>query len=62
MGPDSAFYVVVASAAGAVLLAWAYFRAYERIPLTEDELSLIRWNERHFGDTLRPDNEARTSG
>jgi hypothetical protein len=29
MGPDSAFYVVVVSAAGAVLLAWAYFRVYE---------------------------------
>jgi hypothetical protein len=26
MGPDSALYVVVASAAGAVLLAWLYFR------------------------------------
>jgi hypothetical protein len=29
MGPDSAFYVVVASAVGAVLLAWVYFRAYQ---------------------------------
>jgi hypothetical protein len=29
MGPDSAFSVVVAFAAGAVLLAWAYFRAYQ---------------------------------
>src|SRR5215471_18278822 len=29
MGPDSAFYVVVASAAAAVLLAWVYFRAYQ---------------------------------
>lgn len=30
----------------------AYFRAYERTPLTEDELSLLRWNEEHFGETL----------
>lgn len=30
----------------------AYFSGYERAPLTEDELSLIRWNEAHFGDTL----------
>lgn len=30
----------------------AYFQAYERIPLTEDELAFIRWNEQHFGDTL----------
>ena len=28
MGPDSAFYVVVAYAAGAVLLAWLYFRRF----------------------------------
>jgi predicted DNA-binding protein len=30
----------------------AYFRGYERTPLTEDELSQIRWNEAHFGGTL----------
>src|ERR1051326_3559446 len=28
MNPDTALYVVVAFAAGAVLLAWVYFRAY----------------------------------
>src|SRR5438270_796016 len=28
MSPDSAFYVVVAYAAGAVLLAWLYFRHF----------------------------------
>src|SRR5438067_886754 len=28
MGPDNAFYVVVAYAAGAVLLAWLYFRRF----------------------------------
>ncbi|OGO72590.1 MAG: hypothetical protein A3G84_04415 [Chloroflexi bacterium RIFCSPLOWO2_12_FULL_71_12] len=30
----------------------AYFRGYERTPLTDDELSFLRWNEEHFGDTL----------
>lgn len=29
----------------------AYFRAYERTPLTDDELSFIRWSEQHFGET-----------
>jgi hypothetical protein len=30
----------------------AYFAAYERTPLTDDELSFIRWSEAHFADTL----------
>ncbi len=30
----------------------AYFSAYERVPLTADELSVLRWNEEHFGDAL----------
>ncbi len=29
-----------------------YFQAYERAPLTDDEVAAIRWNEAHFGDTL----------
>lgn len=28
----------------------AYFQGYERAPLTDDELSLIRWSEEHVGD------------
>lgn len=27
----------------------SYFSGYERAPLTADELSLLRWNEQHFG-------------
>ncbi len=30
----------------------AYFAAYERTPLTDDELALLRWSEEHFGETL----------
>lgn len=30
----------------------AYFSGYERMPLTEDELSLTRWNAKHFGEML----------
>jgi predicted DNA-binding protein len=30
----------------------AYFSGYERAPLTDDELSLLRWNEEHFSETL----------
>lgn len=30
----------------------SYFRGYERAPLTSDELSLLAWNEEHFGETL----------
>lgn len=30
----------------------AYFRGYERSPLTDDELSLLAWNEEHFGDAF----------
>lgn len=30
----------------------SYFRGYERTPLTSDELSLLRWNEEHFGEAL----------
>jgi predicted transcriptional regulator len=30
----------------------AYFRGYERSPLTEDEISMIRWSEEHFGEAL----------
>jgi predicted DNA-binding protein len=29
-----------------------YFRGYERAPLTADEVSLVRWNEEHFGEVL----------
>ncbi len=28
----------------------AYFSGYERAPLTADEVSLLRWNEAHFGE------------
>lgn len=28
----------------------SYFRGYERAPLTDDELSLLAWNEQHFGE------------
>lgn len=27
-----------------------YFAGYERKPLTEDEISLLTWNEEHFGE------------
>lgn len=30
----------------------SYFSGYERAPLTEEELSLLRWNEDHFGEAL----------
>lgn len=30
----------------------AYFGGYERAPLTDDELSLLMWNEDHFGEVL----------
>lgn len=29
-----------------------YFRGYEQMPLTDDELDFIAWNEQHFGETL----------
>ena len=29
----------------------AWLSAHERVPLTEDELSFIRWDEEHFGET-----------
>ncbi len=32
----------------------AYFAGYERAPLTDDELRLIRWNEQHSGDVADP--------
>lgn len=28
----------------------AYFSAYERVPLTEDEIEVLRWSEDHFGE------------
>lgn len=28
----------------------AYFSGYERAPLTADAVSLLRWNEEHFGE------------
>lgn len=28
----------------------AYFKGYERAPLTDDELSLLSWNEEHFDE------------
>ncbi len=30
----------------------AYFSGYERSPLTDDELSLLRWSEEHFGEVV----------
>lgn len=30
----------------------SYFSGYERALLTADELSLIRWNEAHFGEIV----------
>ena len=30
----------------------SYFSGYERAPLTDDELSLARWNEEHFAEGL----------
>lgn len=30
----------------------SYFSGYERAPLTDDELSLLRWNEEHAGEVL----------
>lgn len=30
----------------------AYFKGYERAPLTDDELSLLSWNEEHFEELL----------
>lgn len=30
----------------------AYFSGYERAPLTDDEISLLRWNEEHIGEAL----------
>jgi metal-responsive CopG/Arc/MetJ family transcriptional regulator len=38
----------------------AYFSAYERVPLTEDELASLRWNEEHFGEAF-DDPPARTA-
>lgn len=35
----------------------AYFTAYEREPLTEDELSLLRWNAEHLGDRFVGEKE-----
>ncbi len=40
----------------------AYFSAYERIPLTEDELSLLRWNAEHFGDRFVDERAAPAVG
>ena len=41
----------------------AYFAGYQRTPLTEEEIASLRWNEKHFGDTLdepkSPDRAAR---
>lgn len=37
----------------------AYFAGYERAPLTEDERSLLVWNEEHFGGA--PDRRASVS-
>lgn len=31
----------------------AYFRGYERAPLTDDELSLLSWNEEHFDEAFQ---------
>jgi len=30
----------------------AYFSGYERAPLTDDELSFLRWSEEHYGEAL----------
>lgn len=30
----------------------SYFRGYERAPLTDDEVSLLAWNEAHFGEAF----------
>ena len=30
----------------------AYFAGYERAPLTDDEVSMLRWNEAHFCEVL----------
>jgi predicted transcriptional regulator len=35
----------------------AYFSGYERLPLTEDELSLLRWNAERLGDRLVDETE-----
>lgn len=35
----------------------AYFSGYERLPLTEDELSLLRWNAEGLGDRLVDETE-----
>jgi hypothetical protein len=34
----------------------AYFSAYERAPLTDDEIAVLRWGEEHLGEA----SEART--
>ena len=28
----------------------SHFSGYERAPRTDDELSMLRWNEEHFGE------------
>ena len=30
----------------------AYFAGYERTPLSDDELALLRWNAEHFSEAL----------
>lgn len=37
-----------------------YFAGYERKPLTEDEISLLKWTEDHFGEGLDDLPRART--
>jgi hypothetical protein len=40
----------------------AWLSADERVPPTDDEMSLLRWNAEHFGEMLGEDKPRRSKG